>query len=800
VESVNLPAPEAASAPAGRTIRVFAAPRGQPRVRRATDLVLLVPSLLGLGLATLLFPPTRTEATLERLLAELPSVLRPLWGFGYDLLWLGAAALVVAALAGRRFVIVAQALAALALAAALGLLAARAALDFWPPMLEAVLGSGEGIRFPNVRVAASTAVLVVASPHFAAPVRRVGRWILVFGVVGAAVVSGSTPLGTVAAVLIALAAAAAVNLVTGTSAGRPGIADVLAGLAHLGVHARNLRESEEQIAGVLRLHGRAADGTPLTVQVYGRDTEDNQLVAKLWRRVWYRGAGASVRWGRIQAAEHEAVITLLAGKAGLAARDVVTVGETPEDDALLVLAGEATPLGSLGAEADVRLLEDAWRALGRLEKLRIAHQQLDPASVMVVDGRIGFASLGGAVVAPGPDQLGADRAQLFVTTVVVAGRERATDAAVAALGHDGFASLLPYLQPAAFPATLRRALKAAEVDVDELRKQAAGAVGVEPPELVNLRRVSPRSAIQLALLTLASYTIISAASGVNWGEVVESVRGISWAWVAAAFLVAQLPRLTQAVSTLGSVPAQLPFGPVYAMQLATGYMNVALPSSLARMAVNIRFFQRQGLSPPTSVASGAIDSFASSVIQVIVLLLLLLFSGSSVALELPTPSGDPRRLMWILLGVAAASLVVLAAVPRLRNAILGNVRRWWPDVRTTLVALRSSHKLAQLVLGSLATEILFAVSLGMFARAFGYDLPLVELVVIVIGVSLLGTLVPIPGNIGVAELGLSVGLTGAGMTPEAALAAVLLYRMSTFYIPPLWGFVALQWLQRNRHL
>jgi uncharacterized membrane protein YbhN (UPF0104 family) len=38
------------------------------------------------------------------------------------------------------------------------------------------------------------------------------------------------------------------------------------------------------------------------------------------------------------------------------------------------------------------------------------------------------------------------------------------------------------------------------------------------------------------------------------------------------------------------------------------------------------------------------------------------------------------------------------------------------------------------------------------------------------------------------------------MTEEAALAAVLLYRISTFYLPPLWGFFAMQWLQRNRYL
>jgi uncharacterized membrane protein YbhN (UPF0104 family) len=38
------------------------------------------------------------------------------------------------------------------------------------------------------------------------------------------------------------------------------------------------------------------------------------------------------------------------------------------------------------------------------------------------------------------------------------------------------------------------------------------------------------------------------------------------------------------------------------------------------------------------------------------------------------------------------------------------------------------------------------------------------------------------------------------MTDEAALAAVLLYRVSTFYLPLAWGFFALRYLRRNRYL
>ena len=122
-------------------------------------------------------------------------------------------------------------------------------------------------------------------------------------------------------------------------------------------------------------------------------------------------------------------------------------------------------------------------------------------------------------------------------------------------------------------------------------------------------------------------------------------------------------------------------------------------------------------------------------------------------------------------------------------------------MRDTLRALRGSHKLALLVLGNVATEVLFAIALGLFVRgARVSDISLADLLVINISVSLLSTFIPVPGGIGVVEGGLVVGLTAAGVPEAAAFAATLLYRISTFYLPPIWGFFALHWLRKNRYL
>jgi uncharacterized protein (TIRG00374 family) len=85
-------------------------------------------------------------------------------------------------------------------------------------------------------------------------------------------------------------------------------------------------------------------------------------------------------------------------------------------------------------------------------------------------------------------------------------------------------------------------------------------------------------------------------------------------------------------------------------------------------------------------------------------------------------------------------------------------------------------------------------------RAIGYDLDLAQLVLINEMVAIFAGIMPIPGGIGVTEGALTAGLIAFGIPQAPAFAAVLLYRMVTFYLPPLWGYLSLRWLQRNSYL
>lgn len=115
----------------------------------------------------------------------------------------------------------------------------------------------------------------------------------------------------------------------------------------------------------------------------------------------------------------------------------------------------------------------------------------------------------------------------------------------------------------------------------------------------------------------------------------------------------------------------------------------------------------------------------------VLLVLPLVFSASDldVALDVQT-DGGAGRLLVLLIVVLLATITSALVIGRFRRAIGDRIRQWWPDVRTAIQTLRASDKLAAVFGANVVAELLFAAGLGMFARGLGYDVALVDLLVI----------------------------------------------------------------------
>ena len=798
-----------------RGARLFTNVGDQPRARRATDVLLLATSMLGVVMIGLIAEPQPGYSrAIGDFMAALPDALVGMWQLLADLPILWGLVVLGAAVIRRHGKIARDMLLALAIGAALWLAISRIVNGSWPELGALISDAAPPPVFPSARLAIPAALIVTASPHLVRPARRFGYGVITFGSIATLALQASTALGVVVALLLAAGAAAIVHLIVGSSAGRPSLGDVRYALADMNVPVTELGVADRQNAGQFAVAARGIDGDSLVVKLYGRDAHDAALVSAVWRTIWLRQPGSPVGLGRLRQVEHEALLTLLAAQAGIVTDAVVTAGATRNDDAVLVLRRTAEPLVGhdrfgqhdevpapvfVGDEAQERIAE-MWQMVTRLHDNGLVHGQVDEDHLVLDDGRLGLIDFRGASVAPTPAQEFSDDVQTFVTTVGLCGRDAAVAGLIEHRSTEQIAELLPYLQPTALTSDQRRMARVMEIDLDKLRSEVAAACGLESPPLIQMRRFTVGSVVKVALPGLAIFMMVSALAGIDLGAFLESLQDAAWWIVLIGFIVAQLPRVAQAVSTLGAAPVPLPLGPVYALQLAISYVNLAIPTAAARIAVNIRFFQRQGVAPAAAVATGALDGVSGFIVQAGLLGSLLLFSSMSLDVDVSGPSSSALTIVGIAAVVAIVAAAVIVVWPSLRRFVFGWVRRTAREAFEVLRGLRSPRRALKLFGGNLAAELLFAAALGLFVQAFGYSLALHELLFINMAVSLLAGLLPVPGGIGVAEGGLIFGLTSFGVPQEAAFAAVMLYRISTFYLPPIWGYFSLNWLERNRYL
>ena len=505
----------------------------------------------------------------------------------------------------------------------------------------------------------------------------------------------------------------------------------------------------------------------------------------------------TARLSRIELVEHEGFVTLLAERAGVRVPRIVTAGSAGRGDALVVVRPDGTPLSAdVTAEADA--VASLWNDLARLHRAGITHRRLDLDRVVLrPDGSVGFGDLASASVADTTASLLQDRAQAFVLSMVLLGEDPAVAVSRDALGDDGLLDVLPYVQEAAMPPQVRNRLSDLDVELEDVRSRLGTTLGAEAQPLIKLRRVTWGSVFNLALLALAAYTLIALFGGLDLETFVDELANASWWWLAFALLLAQLPRLPSAVSTMGAIDRPLPLGPLTALQFAICYVNLAIPSTAARVAINVRFFQRFGVPAAAAMSAGAIDSLAGFVVQI--LLFLGLFLSSDLDLDLTTDTGEVSGLATVALIVIAALVigcVVAMAVPAIRSRVVKAARQ----ARAALRVLKSPTKLMQMFGGNLVSQVGFAVAMSACVYGFHEEVSLGTLILINTVVSLFAGLLPVPGGMGVSEAGITLGLTTAGVPSETAFAIALAYRFASFYLPPVWGWFCYQWLVRRRFL
>lgn len=774
-------------------IRFFSSAADAPRARRPTDVVLCVVSIATIATTAALAPDPKDTSTAAAFIQSLPGLFGWFWEIVHVVAIAWAAALLLAALFGngRRSLFRDQVLALLL--ATLGVLLLAGDI---PTAIDGLTTFDPPPIFPAVAVALVAAVLVTSSPHLGRPARRTGRLLVGGTFLSAIALGGTLPMGAIAAIAIGTAAGTIVHLIFGSPGGRPTAEQVAVALADLGFDTVDVEPARLQTRGVAVMRATTSVGGTLLVKIYGRDAWDGQLLSTIWTTLWYRDEAPTLTLSRLQQVEHEAFVTLLAERADVPVLPVVAAGPVA-NDALLVVETTGVQLSAAGEATDA-MLDDLWRGVGRMHRAGIAHGALDAERLFLQpDHTLLIGDFGQATGLASDADVQSDRAQLLVTSALALGADRAIAVAARALDDSALTGLLPYLQEAALSRSSRAALEAAELDLDSLREAAASAAATEVPEIVPLRRVTWGSLLQLALIGIAAWVVISTIAGVGVDTIADELSTADWTWLLLALAVAPLVQIFGAFSTIGAALMAVRYGPVLQLQFAIQFIALAVPSSAARIAVSVRFFQRAGAPTAAAVAIGAIDSVSGFLIQAVILGIIALANLVTLDLSL---NGSDVTFSGKILAIGAIVLVILVVaavlIPRVRRMITPHLT----EAKESARVLRQPVKLLQLFGGNFAAQVMLAVVLGLCLRAFGESSTLAELLLVNTMTSLFSGIMPVPGGIGVTEAAMTTLLIGVGIPESPAVAATLAYRIITFYLPPLWGVISMRSLKRHGSL
>ncbi len=788
--------------PSGRStvLSVVDEPPLPPRTRRPIDVVWLL--VITAAITALVAMSIVAERTLSAITADLanlndrvPDGLLEIVSFTADLAGVALPPIVVIVLMLRgRVRTTVELLCSGILAAAAASLVSTWLRDGAPARLHDVLvpvvDGTDGTPVPPYPAMLVALVTIVARMDL-----KRSRQVAIFAIAGSFVVGLFRGEVTVGGLLIALGIGAAAGLVVRVVGGQPTMAPsgqrIAETLAESGYTVDALRADKDD--EYRQLTAETPDG-PLTVLVLDRDDEGAGTLARLIDRIRTREEVLPHQTVTLrEQIDRIALQSLAVARAGIRTPPLRHVLRIDGDSAAIVydhVPGSA--LSDLTAEAITDdTLDDLWRQLGELRRSHVAHRRLSGRTIRI-DGNhhVWLLAPSGGEVAASDVALRADLAQALAAVAVAVGAERTAETALRVLGPDAVRSAVPLLQPIALAPTTRNIVKGHREMLADLRARLTDLVG-EATEPVRLQRFRPLSLLTGVGTVVAVYLVGTQLSDVSLEQL---WRQTDWRWLVFAGGAMVMNYVGMAMGIIGFVPERVPFRRVFETQVALSFLRLMAPTTVTNVAMNVRLLMKSGIAGPLATASVAANQVGQVAVTFPLLAVLAVVSGTSAVAGLPSTT-----TVVVIVGLLL-SAALLALIPPIRSR-LSTVWRDFAErgLPRLLEVLSDGRKLSMAAGGILLQSFSLILCFYASLRAVGESVNVAGLAVVQLVGNTLGMAVPTPGGLGAVEAALAAGVSTLGVTTTAAVTGVLVFRIVSFWLPILPGWIF--WTQlRKRDL
>ncbi len=253
------------------------------------------------------------------------------------------------------------------------------------------------------------------------------------------------------------------------------------------------------------------------------------------------------------------------------------------------------------------------------------------------------------------------------------------------------------------------------------------------------------------------------------------VRHAQPVWLAACVAAALATCVASAFGLRAAVGHRLEIRTMVQLELAASTANRFAPGGIGGVGVKSVYLCRHGVTPAEAAAALATIGLVGATIHTAALTITTIVTGGQVELPLP-----------MLFGIVAVLVALALATAAARPA--GRIRAALDQARHTVAAiLHDRSRLRVLVASAAGVTGCNVLALAFACRSVGAEASWLRIASIYLTGRAVAAAAPTPNGLGATEAAMIAGFATAGVVGPVALAAVLVYRLVSFWLPILPG-------------
>jgi uncharacterized membrane protein YbhN (UPF0104 family) len=281
--------------------------------------------------------------------------------------------------------------------------------------------------------------------------------------------------------------------------------------------------------------------------------------------------------------------------------------------------------------------------------------------------------------------------------------------------------------------------------------------------------------IWLGLTLLAFYVIVPQIKG--FGHSWHLIEHPRWSYVYISGLCIALTYVLSALIFLCLSKKKLKLAQEVIVQVAANFVNKLLPAGIGGIGANIQYLRHVGYSKAEAASITATNNLLGIVGHLLIVGTALLVVSTNKVPKISSSSSEIYIALAVILAFAVGSFAFYEERRKQARKILSQIKKqfvFYKDYPSRLVLA---------LICQMSITIMNVLCLFFAANAIGLSLHFIPTLFIFTFGSAVRNFTPTPGGIGGYEASLVAGLIAYKASDSQALAAVLIYRLISYWIP-----------------